>query len=63
MGRNHLKSALFWNRFVKSGSLQAYLRFRQASHDESSSLSASKDLKLSSAKRNAAKSKLAVKGR
>jgi len=32
--KNSLKSDLFWTRFEKSGSIQAYLRFRQARHGE-----------------------------
>jgi hypothetical protein len=29
-GKNSSRSELWWNRFEKSGSIQAYLRFRKA---------------------------------
>ena len=56
--KNSLKSAKFWSRFEKSGSIQAYLRFREAVQVESAGSSLVKAAaRTSSGKRNAGKSK------
>jgi hypothetical protein len=61
--RYALKSALFWNHFEQSGSLESYLRFRQAIQDEAMPFSETKLQKADSAKRNPGKTKEMLKAR
>jgi hypothetical protein len=55
--KNSLKSDLFWTRFEKSGSIQAYLRFRQARQGEAQApLSRKAEVAKPAAKRSGSKS-------
>lgn len=57
-----LKPELLWKRFEKTGSLQAYLRFRRALQGNAV-VEAASDGKIGSAKRNVSKSKTLTKTR